>query len=51
MLIDEKTKSRKLYLVKQFFPVVLRHETEKCQESPAESVKAGVAIVWIPPYF
>lgn len=33
------------------FPEVLCHESEESQEGPAEAVKAGVAIVWIPPSF
>lgn len=33
------------------FPEVLRHESEESQEGPAEAVKAGVAVVWIPPSF
>ena len=37
--------------MKQFFPVVLCHESEEGQKRPAEGVKTGVAIVWIPPYF
>lgn len=37
----------KLHLVEQFFPVVLCHETEKGQKSPAKGIKTGVAIVWI----
>lgn len=42
---------KKLHLVEQFFPVVLGHESEESQKSPAEGIKTGVAIVWIPPYF
>lgn len=37
--------------MKEFFPVVLRHESEKGQESPAESVKTGVAVVRISSHF
>lgn len=37
--------------MKQLLPVVLGHETKKCQKSPAEGVKTGVVIVWIPPHF
>lgn len=33
------------------FPEVLCHESEESQEGPAEAVKAGVAVVWIPPSF
>ena len=33
------------------FPEVLCHESEESQEGPAEAVKAGVAVVWIPPGF
>lgn len=39
------------HLVKQFLPVVLCHESEEGQKSPAEGIKTGVAIVWIPSYF
>ena len=42
---------KKRHLVKQLFPVVLCHESEEGQECPAEGIKTGVAIVWIPPYF
>lgn len=41
----------KYHLVKQFFPVVLRHEAEKGQKSPAKGIKTGVAIVGISTYF
>lgn len=39
------------HLVKQFLPVVLCHESEEGQKSPAEGIETGVAIVWIPSYF
>ena len=38
-----------IYQHVKIFPVILRHEAEECQEGPSEAVKAGVAIVWIPP--
>lgn len=31
----------------QVLPKVLGHEAEESQESPAKTVKAGVAIIWI----
>lgn len=40
-----------LYQHVKVFPEVLCHESEESQEGPAEAVKAGVAIVWIPPSF
>lgn len=40
-----------LYQHVKIFPEVLRHEAEEGQEGPAEAVKAGVAVVWIPPSF
>lgn len=40
-----------LYQHVKVFPEVLCHESEESQERPAEAVKAGVAIVWIPPSF
>lgn len=41
----------KIDLVKELFPVVLRHEPEEGQKGPAEGVKTGVAVVGIPPHF
>lgn len=38
-----------LYQLEKVLPVVLRHEPEESQESPAEGVIAGVAIVGVPP--
>lgn len=40
-----------LYQHVKIFPEVLCHEAEESQEGPAEAVKAGVAVVWIPPSF
>lgn len=40
-----------LYQHVKIFPEVLCHETEESQEGPAEAIKAGVAVVWIPPSF
>lgn len=34
-------------LLVKIFPEVLRHESEQREKSPAEGVKAGVAVVWI----
>lgn len=34
-------------LLVEVFPEVLRHESEKGEEGPAEGVEACVAIVWI----
>ena len=33
----------------EVLPVVLCHEPEEGEEGPAEGVKTGVAIVWVPP--
>ena len=38
-----------LYQLEKVLPVVLRHQTEESQEGPAEGVKAGIAIVGVPP--
>lgn len=46
-----KNEVQKQHLVEQFLPVVLCHETEKSQKSPAKGIKTGVAIVWISSYF
>lgn len=51
ILVKLKNEVQKQHLVEQFLPVVLCHETEKCQKSPAEGIETGVAIVWISPYF
>lgn len=40
-----------IYQHVKVFPEVLCHESEESQESPAEAVKAGVTVVWIPPSF
>lgn len=40
-----------LYQHVKILPEVLCHEAEESQEGPAEAVKAGVAVVWIPPSF
>lgn len=48
---NKRNEIEKWHLVKEFFPVVLCHESEEGQKSPAEGIKTGVAIVWIPPYF
>lgn len=40
-----------LYQHVKIFPEVLCHEAEESQEGPAEAIKAGVAVVWIPPSF
>lgn len=37
--------------MKEFLPVVLGHESEEGQKGPAEGIKTGVAIVWIPSDF
>lgn len=35
----------------EVFPVVLCHQSEEGQESPAESVKTRVAVIWVPTHF
>lgn len=30
------------------FPVILSHQSEEREKSPAERVKARVAVVWVP---
>ena len=35
--------------LKEVLPVVLGHEPEESEEGPAEGVKAGVAVVGVPP--
>lgn len=37
------------YQLEEVLPEVLRHEAEQRQESPAEGVVAGVAVVGVPP--
>lgn len=37
----------RIHLMKEFFPAVLCHESEKRQKCPAEAVEAGVAVVWV----
>lgn len=38
-------------LLVEVLPVVLSHQSEQRQEGPAERVKAGVAVIWVPARF
>ena len=44
-------RSRQSHQHVEVLPEVLCHEPEESQEGPAETVEAGVAVVWIPPSF
>lgn len=46
MIVSNERRANQLEKV---LPVVLGHESEEGEESPAERVKAGVAIVGVPP--
>lgn len=43
------TNERRANQVEKVLPAVLGHESEEGEESPAKRVKAGVAIVGVPP--
>lgn len=51
LLWNLKMVTHQLYQHVEVFPKVLCHESEESQEGPAEAVKAGVSVVWIPPSF
>lgn len=43
------TNERRANQLEKVLPVVLGHESEEGEEGPAKRVKAGVAIVGVPP--